>query len=562
MSTDREKTMQAEVFDERYKVADRLGAGSEGEVFLALYVPTEEFRAVKKIRTGENENYCRELEMLKGVRCEHLPRIIDVLPGGEYTYLVMEHVRGTSVDRILEGGRNVTQDQALEAALQITDALCYLETRDPPVCHLDIKPSNLIRRPDGKFVLVDFGAAWKEKTQRPGKGTDGYAAPEQYDAERTTDVRSDLYGLGAVLYRMLSGKTWSKQMYGSRVTNCSEEFGRIIGRCLEPDMAMRYDSAQCLRRELVRLRRNENRRHVRVRVLGALAIAFPAAAFGTAALPSSADLLSGPEWDYESLLEEAKVCGEEDARSFLRRAVLLEPGRSEAYLQYLEEAGSDACLSAEEDLFLRDLLHTVGPGEEETNEEKLRKDSPGYGQTALKTALLYWHCSQEEDGRRIAAGWFDRAVQAGEKLAPGARNGCIWYRTACLYRDMASSLKLVQGRTDSSRDLANAKRYWNILGELMAQVKSLGSPYARMEFCRDALSDLAVLCSDLERAGISIQDQRERTLELVSAARGVLGSPEQQEMITQLEVQAQNAAAVALTAQSNREKEEGRKRDE
>ena len=110
--------MQAkEMFDERYRVIDRLGAGSEGEVFLTLYVPTEEFRAVKKIRTGENESFCRELEMLKGLRCGHLPRIIDVLPKGEYTYLVMEHVRGTSVDRILAGGRNVTQEQALEAAL-------------------------------------------------------------------------------------------------------------------------------------------------------------------------------------------------------------------------------------------------------------------------------------------------------------------------------------------------------------------------------------------------------------------------------------------------------------
>ena len=236
--------MQAEeMFDERYRVIDRLGAGSEGEVFLTLYVPTEEFRAVKKIRTGENESFCRELEMLKGLRCGHLPRIIDVLPKGEYTYLVMEHVRGTSVDRILAGGRNVTQEQTLEAALQITEALCYLERRDPPVCHLDIKPSNLIRKPDGRFVLVDFGAAWKEKTCRPGKGTDGYAAPEQYDPQAVTDVRSDIYGLGAVMYRMLSGKTWSKQMYGSCVPNCCEEFGRIIGRCLEQDMSMRYESA-------------------------------------------------------------------------------------------------------------------------------------------------------------------------------------------------------------------------------------------------------------------------------------------------------------------------------
>ena len=555
--------MQAEeMFDERYRVVDRLGAGSEGEVFLALYVPTEEFRAVKKIRTGENENYCRELEMLKGVRCEHLPRIIDVLPGGEYTYLVMEHVRGTSVDRILAGGRNVTQDQALEAALQITDALCYLESRDPPVCHLDIKPSNLIRRPDGRFVLVDFGASWKENTCRPGKGTDGYAAPEQYDAQGVTDVRSDIYGLGAVLYRMLSGKTWSEQMRGSRVPNCCEEFGRIIGRCLEPDMSMRWESAKDLRRELVRLRRRENRRRLRVRVLGALAIAFPAAAFQAAMLPPSMALPAGNGWDYESLLEEAQVCGEEEARSFYRRAVLLAPERSEAYMQYLEDAGSDACLSADEDLFLRDLLHTVVLGEDVTNEEKLAEDSPGYGQVALKTALLYWHCCGEEDGKRIAAGWFDRAVRAADRLDAPQRNSCLWYEAACLYSDMASVLKLVQGRAEGRQDPEDVKRFWDIQGKLMGQVRALGSVPEELEFCRDALYDLSFLCAELERAGVSVKDQRERVQDLTDSALKLTGSSAQQELTVRLEEQIQEAASLALAAQCNRENTDGRKRDE
>ena len=551
--------MQAkEMFDERYRVVDRLGAGSEGEVFLTLYVPTEEFRAVKEIRTGENESFCRELEMLKGLRCGHLPRIIDVLPKGEYTYLVMEHVRGTSVDRILAGGRNVTQEQTLEAALQITEALCYLERRDPPVCHLDIKPSNLIRKPDGRFVLVDFGAAWKEKTCRPGKGTDGYAAPEQYDPQGVTDVRSDIYGLGAVMYRMLSGKTWSKQMNGSCVPNCCEEFGRIIGRCLEQDMSMRYKSASDLRRELIWLRRKENRRHFRVRVLGALAIAFPAAAFLTAALPPSMELSNEPGWNYESLLEEAKVCREDEARSCYRKAVFLDPGRCDAYLQYLKDAGSDAYLSADEDLFLRDLLHTVGLGEDVTNEEKLQEDSLGYGQTALKAALLYWHCSREEDGKRIASGWLDRAVRAGESLSAAQRDSCPWYRTACLYRDMTSALKLVQGRAGGMPDPENIIRYWDTQGKLMTQIKSLGSPFEELEFCRDALSDLSFLCADLEGAGISVQDQKERVMDLIGAARKVSGLPAQKEMFVQLESQAEDAAALALTVLQNRENKDGR----
>ncbi len=551
-----------EIFDERYRIIQRLGAGSEGEVFLALYVPTEEFRAVKKIRTGENESFCRELEMMKGLRGDHLPRVIDVLFREDCTYLVMEHIRGISMDQILAGGKNVTQAQTLEAALQLTDALCYLEQRDPPVCHLDIKPSNLIRRPDGTIVLVDFGAAWKEKTCRPGKGTDGYAAPEQYDPGGVTDVRTDLYGLGAVLYRMLSGKTWSKTLYGSRVPNCSEEFGRIVSRCLEPGRDRRYGSASELRRDLALLRRRENFRHIRIRILGALAIAFPAAAFGTSVLPASMNLSARLEWDYESLLKEAQICGEEEARSCYRRAIFLDPGRSDAYLHFLEDAGSDGQLTAEEDVFLRELLHMVVLGTDRTCEEVLAEDIREYGQTALKIALLYWYCSEGEDGRRIASGWFSRAAGAGEGLSFREQSSCLWYRTACLYRDMASARKLVQSRAGGAADPETIRRYWDLQTELALATQNLESPRMRLEWVRDTLTDLSFLSADLERAGISISEQRQRVRELMDAAKAITGLPGVKMELSELEEEAGNSASLALETLQNREREDGRNRDE
>ena len=112
-------------------------------------------------------------------------------------------------------------------------------------------------------------------------------------------------------------------------------------------------------------------------------------------------------------------------------------------------------------------------------------------------------------------------------MSAGERSRCTWYRTACLYRDMASALKLVQGRAGGMPDPENIIRYWDTQGKLMTQIKSLGSPFEELEFCRDALSDLSFLCADLEGAGISVQDQKERVMDLIGAARKVSGLPAQ-----------------------------------
>ena len=92
----------------------------------------------------------------------------------------------------------------------------------------------------------------------------------------------------------------------------------------------------------------------------------------------------------------------------------------------------------------------------------------------------------------------------------------------------------------------------------MTQVKSLGSPFEELEFCRDALSDLSFLCADLEGAGISVQDQKERVMDLIGTARNISGLSAQKEMFVQLESQAEDAAALALTALQNREDKDGR----
>jgi serine/threonine-protein kinase len=95
--------------------------------------------------------------------------------------------------------------------LQICDALIYLHNQNPPIIHRDIKPANIKISPTGQAMLVDFGIAKVfdagSKTMSGAQAvTPGYSPPEQYGVG-TTDIQSDIYALGATLYKLLTGRT-------------------------------------------------------------------------------------------------------------------------------------------------------------------------------------------------------------------------------------------------------------------------------------------------------------------------------------------------------------------
>ena len=565
-----------EVLDGKYRLVQKLGEGGEGTVFLALHLQTEQFWAVKEIRMEHAGGRCHELEMMKNLKNEHLPRVIDVVSRDDSVFLVMEHVRGKSLERFLAGGHTASAGQTEDAALQVAEALCYLESRDPPVCHLDIKPSNLIMCPDGGIRLVDFGAAWKDRTDLRPMGTEGYAAPEQYAPavrgkekngkeecrDRTgpgVDVRTDLYGLGASLYRMISGKKYSAALHKSCVPNCPAGLSDIILRCLEPDPDNRFRSAAQLREALLSMRRAERRRRRRVQILGALAMALPAAAFCVSVLPESMNLSAYERWDYDSLLREAEVSGEKESLGLCRRAIFLDPSRKDAWLCFLDQAQSDSVFSAEEEIFLRDTLHTVEAGADLTAEERLGENPDAYGETALQIGLTYWYCGEEEDSRRIAAGWFRRSAQAaGEKnYAEDEAADGTWKEQAFRYQELSSARMVLEGRRDPCSAPLEAVKYWKSLGILMQERYQEDDAVMRMKFCCEALGALTFLSEDLRAAGITDREQKERILELLREARDVKGKAAQAYLLDELEKEAEFAAEAALQSADHVKQESG-----
>jgi serine/threonine protein kinase len=215
------------VLRSRYKIIEFISQGGMGAVYKAEDLVLEgRMCAVKEMWTDANtssgdleqvqEQFRREASTLARLDHPNLPKVSDYFTQENRDYLVMDYVPGKDLKELMDEARSrnghLTEHQVLGWATQILDALEYLHTQDSPVLHRDIKPANIKLTPSGTIKLVDFGlvklmAPDEERTVTvlQGRGTAQYTPLEQYGGDTGhTDVRSDIYSLGATLYHLLT----------------------------------------------------------------------------------------------------------------------------------------------------------------------------------------------------------------------------------------------------------------------------------------------------------------------------------------------------------------------
>ncbi len=206
------------VVNGHYRVVGPVGRGGLGTVYQVtdvlygrhnVYALKEQWDQSDSAR----KQFAREGAWLKQLDHRNIPKVIEYFQWNGRLYLVMNFVDGENLEQKLEraGGRALPEQQVLSWLLPICDALHYLHTRTPPIIHRDVKPSNIIVTAAGHPVLVDLGIA---KEHAPGTnatatfvrkaGTEGYAPPEQYAAAGQAGPWSDVYGMGATLYQLLT----------------------------------------------------------------------------------------------------------------------------------------------------------------------------------------------------------------------------------------------------------------------------------------------------------------------------------------------------------------------
>ena len=211
----------------RYRILDLVGQGGMGAIYKAEDLRLEgRLCAIKEVVPDSNNSktfleqsqaaFHREASILARLDHPNLPKVSDFFLFNGRDYLVMDFVPGQDLREIIENARHkkqfIPEEQVMTWTEQLINALDYLHQQDPPVLHRDIKPSNIKLTPNGTIKLVDFGLVKlmvpddnRTITVLQGRATIQYAPLEQIGGDSGhTDVRSDIYSLGATLYHLLT----------------------------------------------------------------------------------------------------------------------------------------------------------------------------------------------------------------------------------------------------------------------------------------------------------------------------------------------------------------------
>src|SRR5262249_38081745 len=191
-----------------YELIERLGAGAMGVVFRAWQVSLNRFVALKMIKAGPGapprdiQWFRSEAEAVAALDHPHIVPILEAGAHGPLLYYSMKLIDGENLHKCL--GRFRSQPKAIARLMaQLADAIHHAHQRG--VLHRDLKPSNILVDPRGDPQVIDFGLANRHgagASQAKG-GTPSYMAPEQAGGETT--IASDVYGLGAIFYALLTG---------------------------------------------------------------------------------------------------------------------------------------------------------------------------------------------------------------------------------------------------------------------------------------------------------------------------------------------------------------------
>ena len=202
----------------RYLIQGYIGGGGFGHIYKAHDKVLGHRRAIKEAfyRDAQTQRQFRlEAEFLLNAHHPHLVRGYAVFEQAGRFYLVMDYVDGhtleeINIQHIRRTGRPLPEAQVLDWVLPICEALDALHRQPTPIIHRDVKPANIKLTRHGIPILIDLGLAklYNAGTQTIGAAlafTPGYAPPEQYQASGATDQRTDIYGMGATLFYLLTG---------------------------------------------------------------------------------------------------------------------------------------------------------------------------------------------------------------------------------------------------------------------------------------------------------------------------------------------------------------------
>ena len=423
--------------DGKYKILNKVGQGGMSVVYLAMNEKANKQWAVKEVRKdgvldfeSVKQGLVAETDILKRLSHPNLPSIIDVIDTDESFIIIMDYIQGNSLNKALEEFGAQPQENVIEWAKQLCDVLGYLHSRQPPIIYRDMKPANIMLKPDGNVTLIDFGTAreFKEKNLADTTclGTVGYAAPEQFGGMGQTDARTDIYCLGATLYHLVTGMNPCEPPYEIKPIReinptLSSGLERIILKCTQRDPNDRYQSAAELMYALEHYNEIDDiyRKKQKGKLWKFLIPAILTFVFAGLSVWGYISAENKKAENYDIILANA------DSVEDYYDAIVTDSTRTEAYLGTSDHDGlikfltNDGSLSSEENGYLVKLRGGLdelkGNGYSNTVMvlDKLQEADPkGFKQVCYEIGeayLFYYDIGVEKDKYAAAATWFQYA---------------------------------------------------------------------------------------------------------------------------------------------------------
>ncbi len=500
--------------DGKYKILRVVGKGGMSVVYQAVNEKANKIWAVKEVRKDGIQNFevvkqnlIVETDLLKRFNHPNLPSIIDVIDGDGTFLIVMDYIEGNSLSKALENSGAQSQDDVIEWSKQLCDVLGYLHSRKPPVIYRDMKPANVMLKPDGNISLIDFGTAREFKSSSVEDttclGTQGYAAPEQYGGHGQTDARTDIYCLGATMYHLVTGHNPSTppyEMYPIRQWNpmLSSGLEEIIIKCTQRNPEDRYQSCAELLYALDHYQDLdiENKKvqafkwkTFLVSVILTVIMFISTIGFSIAGSAMSAST-------YDSLILQGDNSGTPEP--YISAIKEVDPGNITAYSKLLDLYTADNSISQEEFSTLQEL--------ETENENLLLSENKeafinDYVMKLAKYTFFAYEGSQSEAWSR-AAKLYNKAVNNTENKNTKAR--------AELLYELATDYQSRNNRDVAGDNNIDKDKFWNSMQKLadgsLAEKETLNITLKCYQF---VVTDIYNNNTDFKRIGITERELTE-----------------------------------------------------
>lgn len=511
------------IIDGKYKILNKIGQGGMSVVYLAMNERANKQWAIKEVRKDGVKDYdvvrqglIAETDILKRLNHPHLPSIIDVIDRDDTFLIVMDYIEGKSLDHWLKKDGAQPQEKVVEWAKQICDVLGYLHSRKPPIIYRDLKPANVMLKPDGQIMIIDFGTAreFKETSIEDTSclGTQGYAAPEQYGGHGQTDARTDIYTLGATMYHLLTGHNPSLppyEMYPIRRWNPALSSGleKIVLKCTQRNPNDRYQNCAELMYALEHYgeldsayKRKQSIKWKSFVASCALTVVSLAGSIGFKVAESKTIKNS-----YDGYISEAtKVTTQEERADYYEKAIKIDPEREEGYLELLDlfVYGADKNerdFNRDETAEMTAILGYKGTGNR-TNESYFERNKEGYDEFAFRMGVYYFYYYEGggSAGKSMAQPWFEKAQKGTTLDADKLQLAERFAKISGYYASLDSSDETGYGSSASYGD------YWTDLTNLtdgdISKVVNTKTAVAIYEELIARINENAV---DFKRAGVT-----------------------------------------------------------